>query len=178
MISAGTEPGLAGTVIITPLGPNQVKVDVRVTGLKPNDERIDHIHSPGPTATAPCDTGGPVVYPFTNVKADANGVGTSTTTVTFDPAKGIPGPGWYVNVHQGLSGAGVICAKIPATLGSAAAAPAAAAPAAAAPAAAVPAALPRTGTGGPAPSPVTLIVALVLAGFALGGAGLSIARPR
>jgi len=56
------------------------------------------------------------------------------------------------------------------------AAPAAAAPAAAA--AAVPAALPRTGTGGPASPPVTLVIALVLAGIALGGAGLSIARRR
>jgi plastocyanin len=57
------------------------------------------------------------------------------------------------------------------------AAAAAAAPVAAA-AAAVPAALPRTGTGGPASSPVTLIIALVLAGIALGGAGLTIARRR
>jgi plastocyanin len=63
-----------------------------------------------------------------------------------------------------------------ATAAPAAAAPAVAAPAAAAPAAAVPAALPRTGTGGPASSPVTLIVALLLAGISLGGAGLSIAR--
>ena len=56
--------------------------------------------------------------------------------------------------------------------------PAGAAPAAAAPAGAVPAALPRTGTGGPASPPVTLVIALVLAGIALGGAGLSIARRR
>jgi len=56
--------------------------------------------------------------------------------------------------------------------------PAGAAPAAAAPAAAVPGALPRTGTGGPASPPVTLVIALVLAGIALGGAGLSIARRR
>jgi plastocyanin len=54
--------------------------------------------------------------------------------------------------------------------------PAGAAPAAAAPGAAVPAALPRTGNGGPASSPMTLILAVVLAGIALGGAGLSIAR--
>ena len=51
-------------------------------------------------------------------------------------------------------------------------------PAAAALGAAVTGALPRTGTGGSASSHVMLIVALVLAGIAVGGAGLTMARRR
>lgn len=176
--------GLAGTVTVTPAGTNQVKVDIRITGLKPDDERSAHIHSPG-TGTDVCDTGGPVVYPLTNVKADASGVGTSTTNVTFDPAKGIPTTGWYFNVHVGAganTGLGVICGKGPASLTAAAgAAPAAAAsPAAgAAPAAAAPAArgaLPATGNGGPASTNGMLIAVLALAGIALGSMGFVLSR--
>ncbi len=185
------EAGLAGTVTITPAGPNQVTVAIRVTGLKPNDVRASHIHKPGTETTfGPCDTNGAVVYPLPDVKADASGVGTNSATVTFDPAKGIPTAGWYVNVHTGSgasTGLGVICGKIAASLGTAAAAGAAAspaagaaAPAAAAPAAAAPAAaaLPRTGTGGPAASNGMLLAVLALVGIALGSTGLAISRRR
>jgi hypothetical protein len=149
--------------------------------------RASHIHSPGTaTTTGSCDTGGPVVYPLPDVMTDASGVGTNSATVTFEPAKGIPTAGWYFNMHEGNganTGAGVICGKIAASLGTAA--PAAAAPAAAAgaaaaaaaPVAAAPASLPRTGTGGPA-SDGMLLAVLALVGVALAGTGLALSRRR
>jgi hypothetical protein len=184
----GVEPGLTGSTTITPLGNNQFKVDITVNGLKPNDDRAAHIHSPGTDTTDPngCDTGGPVVYPLTDVKADASGKGASTTTVTLDPAKGTPTTGWYVNVHTGAganTGAGVICGKITTSLATAAGGGAAAGATPAAGGAAAPAAggatqLPANGLGGPAPAHTDQIVALVLAAFAFGGVGLVFARKR
>lgn len=178
--TAGREPGLTGTSIITPTGANQVRVDITINGLKPNDDRAAHIHSPG-TMTDPCDTGGPVVYPLTDVKADASGKGTSTTTVTFDAAKGIPTVGWYTNVHVGAganTGLGVICGKIASSLASTSAGGGAAAPSggAAAPSSGGASALPATGTAGPAPSDGVLIAVLALASLTLAGMGVLLSR--
>ena len=173
--TAGREPGLAGATTISPAGANQVKVDIRITGLKPNDERASHIHSPG-TGAGPCDSGGPVVYPLTNVKADASGVGTSSTTITLDATKGIPTARWYVNVHEGAApnvGNGVICGAITAALVSAAASPAAGAGGAAA--ANGPAGLPTTGDAVPMG---TLFAALAGLGVVIAGAGVLVRRRR
>ncbi len=171
------EPGLAGTTTITPTGANQVRVDIRITGLKPNDDRAAHIHSPGQQQDV-CDTGGPVVYPLTDVKADASGVGTSTTNVTFDPAKGVPTAGWYVNVHVGAganTGLGVICGKITASLASAGGQAAGGQTAA-------PSALPAGGTGGLVGSSgsdhTAWAIGLALAAVALAGTGLVFVRRR
>src|SRR5579875_1405440 len=158
------EPGLTGQTVITPLGNNQFRVDITVNGLKPNDDRAAHIHSPGTDTSDPagCDTGGPVVYPLSDVKADANGKGTSTTTITIDPSKGTPGPGWYVNVHTGPGsspGAGVICGKINTSLASLAGSGGAAGTSSQS-ASGSAQALPATGTGGPAPSHTDLIAML------------------
>ncbi|MHB8575385.1 MAG: hypothetical protein ACYDCQ_08640 [Dehalococcoidia bacterium] len=181
---ATTDPALSGTVVVTPAGPNQVKVVETVKGFKPNEARVTHIHSPG-SGTGACDSGGPIVYPLTNITADASGTGTSTTTVTFDPAKGIPTAKWYFNVHAGTvakPGAGVICGLITAPLAAApagatatrAATPAAGA-AAAPPAAAQPGGLPKT--GGQTPTALMLGL-LALAGLALTGTGMVVARRR
>jgi len=186
--TAGREPGLAGTVTITPAGSNQVKVDIRITGLKPNDDRSAHIHSPG-TDAAPCDTNGPVVYPLPDVKADGSGVGTSSGTITIDQAKGVPTAKWYVNVHVGAgaaTGLGVICGAIAAPVVAAAAAspvaggaaappPPAAGAAAPAAGATAPGALPRTGDTTPT---AALLVSLALAGIVLAGTGLVVSRRR
>src|SRR5579875_141291 len=194
------EPGLTGQTVITPLGNNQFRVEITINGLKPNDDRAAHIHSPGSDTSDPagCDTGGPVVYPLSDVKADASGKGTSVTTITLDPAKGIPGPGWYVNVHQGAApnvGPGVICGKIMTSLASAGGAapsqqvsaqkpaaaqmPAAAQKPAAAQAPAAPVrALPATGTGGASARQTGLIAILGLAALLLMGTGVALARKR
>lgn len=172
--------GLSGQVVITPVGANQVKVDITVNGLAPNSAHAAHIHSPG-TQQGACDTGGPVVYPFTDVQADGSGKGTSSNTVTFDASKGIPTRGWYVNVHQMASsagtGAGIICAPIAATLGSAPAATGGAAPTGGG---AAPSAAPATGTGSMAHQADnrTLIAGLALAGVLFAGAGLVLVRRR
>jgi len=173
------EPNLTGTSQITVMSPTQVKVDVTVNGLKPNDDRASHIHSPG-SGTGACDTGGPVVYPLSDVKADASGKGTASTVITLDPAKGIPTKGWYVNVHQGAPpnvGNGVICGPIAAALTGGAATTGAAATAA--PGAAAPAGGPGNlpGSGDAVPTPM-LLGALALAGVLLVGVGFAVGRRR
>lgn len=174
---------LSGTVTITPLGGNQVKIEETINGLKPNDDRATHIHSPGNgPVVANCDSNGPVVYPLTDLKADASGKGTSSSTITVDAAKGIPTAGWYVNVHQGAApnvGSGVICGRITAPIVAGAAA--AASPAAGGGAAAgtggtaAPGNLPNSGDSVPT---ATLLGALVLAGVVLTGAGVMLRRHR
>ncbi len=170
---------LSGTAVITPLGGNQVKVDVTVNGLKPNDDRASHIHSPGPgPVRANCDSNGPVVYPLSDVKADASGKGTASSTITIDPSKGIPTKGWYVNVHMGAApnvGAGVICGAIAAPIVAGAAAAASPAAGAGTGGTAAPGNLPNSGDSVPT---ATLLGALVLAGIVLTGAGVAIRRHR
>jgi LPXTG-motif cell wall-anchored protein len=170
---------LSGTVTITPVGGNQVRVDETINGLKPNDDRATHIHSPGNgPVQANCDSNGPVVYPLNDVKADASGKGTSSTTITLDPSKGIPTTGWYVNVHMGAApnvGSGVICGAITAPLvagGAAAPSPAAGAGTGGG---AAPGNLPASGDSVPT---ATLLGALVLAGLLLTGAGVALRRRR
>jgi hypothetical protein len=175
-----TDTTLTGTVVITPQGGNQVKIDVTVNGLKPNDDRASHIHSPGNgPVVANCDSNGPVVYPLNDVKADASGKGTASTTITVDPSKGIPTAGWYVNVHTGAApnvGAGVICGRITAPIvASAGAAPSPAAGAAGTGGTAAPGNLPNSGDSVPT---ATLLGALVLAGLVLTGAGVALRRHR
>ena len=110
-VTENRAPGVAGQTTITPLGNNQIRVDARLTGLQPNAEHAFHIHSaPG----AVCDNNAPVTYPLTNVRADASGVGTSSTTVTLVADRPVNANNAYVNAHQGASppGQGVICGNI------------------------------------------------------------------
>jgi hypothetical protein len=127
---------LTGWFVITPVSPGVIRVEITVTGLPPNAERVDHIHiAPG----AYCDSGAPVVYPLTNLRAGPDGVGRSSTTVTLDKGPVLAGNA-YINVHATAQGGpGVICGNISTSYAAAApgqvAAPAPAAPAAPAPAA-------------------------------------------
>lgn len=107
-------PGADGTGTMTALPGNQLRVDVRLTGMPPNGEHAMHIHI---AEGARCDTNAPIVYPLNNVRVDAAGLGTSTTTVTVRPDQPIRAGHAYVNVHQGpsLPSPGVICANIDAT---------------------------------------------------------------
>ncbi len=136
-------PGVAGQTTMTPLPNNQVRVDIRLTGLAANAEHAAHIHT---AQGARCDTNAPVTYPLTNVRADGAGVGTSTTTVTLTAAQPVNANNAYVNVHQGATppGQGVICGNITTNFVVAGGAPAAGGPA---PAGGQPGATPRTGTG-------------------------------
>jgi hypothetical protein len=127
-------PGGSGTVTMTPLGGNQVRVEIRVTGAPPNGQHAAHIHTaPG----AVCDNGAPVTYPLTNVMVNAQGVGTSTSTVTLRADAPVTPGNAYVNVHVAASppGPGVICANVTSSFvagGAAQAAPGAQRPAGAA----------------------------------------------
>ncbi len=138
-VTENRAPGAAGQVTITPVGPAQIRVDIRITGLQPNMEHAAHIHTaPG----ARCDNNAPVTYPLTNVRVDASGVGTSSTVVQLTPDKPVQANNAYVNVHRAATppGEGIICADITVTY-TAETVRAAAGAQAPAPAA------PRTGTG-------------------------------
>jgi CHRD domain len=128
--------GATGQATLTPLGNNQLRVDIRITGLQPNNQHAAHIHT---AQGAMCDNNAPVTYPLTNVSVDGSGTGTSTTTVTLAADKPVQANNAYVNVHQmATGGPGVICANVTTSfvVGQAPATAAAAAP--------------RVGTGGPA----------------------------
>ncbi len=105
-------PGATGEVTITPLGGNQIRVDISISGLPTSpSSRAAHIHTaPG----AVCDNNAPVTYPLNDVMIDSSGHGTSTTTVTLQPDKPVLANNAYVNVHEQANppGPGVICANI------------------------------------------------------------------
>jgi hypothetical protein len=69
-------------------------VKITLVGLAPSSVHPSHIH------TGSCANQGAVLYPLTNISADASGDATATTTIPNVTA-GIPATGWYVNVHNG-----------------------------------------------------------------------------
>jgi hypothetical protein len=137
-VTENREPGLMGMATITPMPDNQVRVDLRITGLPAGDAaRPAHIHT---AQGARCDTGAPVTYPLESVAVDAAGVGTSSTVVTLTADKPVSANNAYINVHNPAQmGRGVICGNITVTL---AGAPAAAAAAQAGPSSQKPSAAP------------------------------------
>lgn len=157
-------PGASGQAVITPLGNNQLRVDIRITGLPPTpNSRAAHIHT---AAGAVCDNNAPVTYPLDSVAIDGSGNGTSSTTITLMPDKPVQASNAYVNVHEQASppGQGVICANVTQSY-----------------AAQGGAAMPRTGTGGllrsSAGTSNRLSAAILALAAALTGAGaLSLAR--
>lgn len=70
-------------------------VQIDLVGLAPNSTHPAHIHLES------CKGTGPEIikYPLATVIADANGKGTSTTTLHDIPA--IPATGWSIKVHNG-----------------------------------------------------------------------------
>ena len=75
------------------LADGKLTVTTTVSGLVPNSTHIAHIHE------GSCEAQGKVLYPLTSIVADANGKGTSTTTI--DQVTSIPTSGWYITVHFG-----------------------------------------------------------------------------
>jgi Cu/Zn superoxide dismutase len=67
-------------------------VRLMLTGLQPHSSHAAHIH-----AGSCLNQGGAVIYPLTNVVADATGKANETTSIKN--VKTIPASGWYVNVH-------------------------------------------------------------------------------
>jgi hypothetical protein len=166
--------GASGEVTMTPMANNQVKVDIRITGLQPNAAHAAHVHT---AQGAQCDTNAPVTYPLTNVSVDGSGVGTSSTTITVTDDKPIQANNAYVNVHQmAMGGPGVICANV--TQSFTAGATGGAGPTGGAQ---MPTALPSTGTGGLSDPTATggMIVGLATIAILLAGTGtLAVVRRR
>lgn len=107
--------GVGGQMTLTPMPNNMLRVQIRLTGLRPNAEHAAHIHGPGV-----CDVNAPITHPLNNVRADASGVGTSDTTVSIGANNPLRQPS-YVNAHMGANppGVGVICGNIPSNFGQA-----------------------------------------------------------
>lgn len=68
-------------------------VQMMLIGLAPNSIHPNHIHE------GSCVNEGKVLYPLTNLVADAHGVANATTKINLP--NGIPAKGLYLNVHNG-----------------------------------------------------------------------------
>ena len=90
--SASTGESAQGTAQLTISG-RTLTVKLTMSGLAPNIPHPAHIHS------GSCAKQGPVIYPLTNVVADASGNARVTTTIKN--VSSIPSSGWFVNVHHG-----------------------------------------------------------------------------
>jgi CHRD domain len=89
---ASTGESAQGTAQLT-LSGRTLTVKLTMSGLAPNIPHPAHIHS------GSCAKQGPVIYPLTNVVADASGNARVTTTIKN--VSSIPSSGWIVNVHYG-----------------------------------------------------------------------------
>lgn len=72
----------------------KLTVTIKLSGLQANTSHPAHIHA------GDCSVDGKIIYPLSNVVADAGGNATSTTTID-NVNDGIPASGWYINVHSG-----------------------------------------------------------------------------
>ncbi|HKO24047.1 MAG TPA: CHRD domain-containing protein, partial [Chloroflexota bacterium] len=79
--------------LIKDVHTGQVDVFTQVSGLAPYSVHPAHIHR-----GTSCSAGGPILYRFPDLKANAQGIATTQTTIN---ARSIPASGWYINVHQG-----------------------------------------------------------------------------
>ena len=97
MVLAGTSTAEQSATGITKLSLDGSTLTVQLVmgGLVPGSKHMAHIHA------GSCESEGGVVYPLNTVVADANGIGTSTTTI--NQVNTIPASGWYVNVHLGAT---------------------------------------------------------------------------
>jgi hypothetical protein len=71
-----------------------LKVAITATALPPNSAHSVHIHS------GTCQAQGDVLYPLPDLRTDATGAGSVSTTVS-NVNTAPPATGWYVNLHLG-----------------------------------------------------------------------------
>jgi hypothetical protein len=84
--------GVSGNATLTyNAGTDMTTVKISVKHLEPSSVHPAHIHA------GVCTSNGPVIAPLNNVKANAAGVGTSTTMVKGS----FVGKKAYINVHLG-----------------------------------------------------------------------------
>lgn len=163
-VTENREPGLSGSATMTQVSGNDYRVEIRMSGLPPNDAaRPAHIHgAPG----AQCDNNAPITYPLSNVTVDGSGNGTSVSTITITADKPIVAGQTYINVHNPAQGGrGVFCGNISTNVSAAGTGGPAPAPGGQA----QPGALPRTGVGLQADSEVggSTFAALAVAALAI-----------
>jgi CHRD domain len=72
---------------------DKLRVTIRLVGLTGNSAHFAHIH------LGDCDDNGPILYPLTDVVANAPGDATMTTLIP-EVEGWIPASGWYINVHR------------------------------------------------------------------------------
>jgi Cu/Zn superoxide dismutase len=89
----------ANGVATLSLSSGQLTVTLIVSGLQPGSTHQAHIHDDGS-----CSNQGPVLYWLNPVQVNQNGIGTSTTVISN--VNSIQS-GWYVNVHQSPTKAGL-----------------------------------------------------------------------
>jgi hypothetical protein len=68
-------------------------VQVMLTGLAPNSTHPEHIHE------GSCGSDGEILYPLSDLVADAYGVANATSKV--HAPEGIPASGWFIDIHDG-----------------------------------------------------------------------------
>jgi hypothetical protein len=91
-VTPGASQAASGDAKLLLVG-DKLTVKISLGGLAPHSTHVAHIHK------GSCEIQGGVKYPLNPVVADADGNGTSTTTV--DNVTSIPKDGWYVNIHLG-----------------------------------------------------------------------------
>lgn len=102
------ESGVSGEATLTETG-QQMQVMVRLVGSEPDARHEGHIHQ------GTCDDIGPVVVPLQPVQVDAQGSGTSTSTVDLPMQDAADGQ-HLISYHAagGSPGPPVTCGEIPA----------------------------------------------------------------
>jgi hypothetical protein len=97
---------LSGTATLAAQGARTI-VTVSVTGGPPTSTHVNHIH------IGTCENEGAIVYPLADLRTDASGAATASTTVDAPLASLVTGAN-YVNVHAGpsLPSPGTSCGNI------------------------------------------------------------------
>lgn len=89
-LSSGTTSEVKGTATLSTLEEDKTNIKLTLSGLEPNSSHMGHIH------VGDCSEVGPVALGLSPVEADANGNGTSLSTITTSklPAEA------YIAYHQ------------------------------------------------------------------------------
>jgi len=104
----GDNSAASGWAWVTPY-MDKLIVTVLVTGFEPGSAHANHIHR------GTC-TNGPVVYPLTQLVANADGVATATTLVSPDMAA-MMADSYFVMGHVNpTGGAGIVCGDMKAIM--------------------------------------------------------------
>lgn len=96
-----------GTATATIVG-STISVTMRMTGLTANATHVNHIHD------GQCEAEGGIAIPLADLRADAQGNATATTTATIPAGVQVTPGRHYFNVHAGpaLPSPGISCGNV------------------------------------------------------------------